>query len=341
MALPFQPPVSPMLARLESELPRGKGWLYEPKWDGFRAIVFREDGDVEVFSRDARPLGRYFPELLPALSQALPGACVVDGEIVIATAEGLDFDALLQRIHPAASRIQRLAAETPAAFVLFDILAEGSEDLRGAPLVERRGRLESLVPDSTFTDPRRPPSDVLLTPQTPDAEVASSWLEGLEVAGLDGVVAKQATLPYVAGERVMVKVKRLRTADCVVGGYRPSRSGRGVGSLLLGLYDRAGILHFVGHTSSFTARERHEVLERLRPFESGESFGRGRTPGGPSRWSAGRDPSYVSLEPRLVCEVAFDHLQGGRFRHGTRFLRWRPDLDPRGCTFDQLAPGRG
>ncbi|MGQ0668540.1 MAG: ATP-dependent DNA ligase [Actinomycetota bacterium] len=338
MTLPFGPPVPPMLAKLEREIPRGDGWLYEPKWDGFRAIVFRDGDRVHIQSRDSRPLERYFPELAPALRDALPAGCVVDGEVIVAGPEGLDFDSLQLRIHPAESRVRKLSAEIPASFVAFDLLAEGGEDLRSRPLAERRTRLvEALGLKAT----ERLPSGrttVLLTPQTDDADEAEGWFERLERIGLDGVIAKRADQPYIPGQRVMVKVKHRRTAECVVGGYRLAKSGDGVGSLLLGLYDDGGVLHYVGHTSAFNTRERRAVLEELRPLEGGESFGPGRTPGGPSRWTGGRDPAYVSIEPRLVCEVTYDHLQGERFRHATGFVRWRPDRRPRDCTFDQLGP---
>lgn len=319
-----------MLARLQGEIPRGEGWCYEPKWDGFRAVVFRDRDRLHISSRNTQPLERYFPELVTLLADALPPRCVVDGEIVIVGPSGLDFDALLQRIHPAASRVALLAGQTPASFVAFDLLAVADDDLTGLPFSRRRATLEACVKEG---------SRVFLTPQTADHEEAATWFERFEGAGLDGVVAKGSDLRYLPGERVMVKVKHSRTADCVVGGYRLSKSGDGIGSLLLGLH-RDGVLHHVGHTSSFTATQRREMLEALRPLEGEDSFGEGRTPGGPSRWTQGRDMSWFSLEPRLVCEVAFDHLQGARFRHATRFLRWRPDKDPEECTFDQLAPPR-
>jgi ATP-dependent DNA ligase len=319
-----------MLAELRSDIPSGEGWRYEPKWDGFRAVVFRDGPTTEIRSRNGQDLTRYFPELLPALEAAVPGRAVVDGEVVIAGPQALDFDALLQRIHPARSRIERLAKQTPASFVAFDLLADGDEDLRGSSLLARRKALERLL---------RPGPRVLLTPQATSAEVARHWFEAFEGAGLDGVIAKRADLPYVEGERVMVKVKHERTADCVVGGYRPHKHG-GVGSLLLGLHDGDGVLHHVGHTSAFSARIRKELMEVLAPLEGGTSFGEGRTPGGPSRWAQGRDTAWVPVRPTLVCEVKFDHLQGDRFRHAARFLRWRPDKTPAECTFAQLRPPR-
>ena len=341
MALPFGPPLAPMLAKLEREIPRGGGWLYEPKWDGFRAIVFRGDSDVRIQSRDSRPLERYFPELAPALGEAFPPGAVVDGEIILAGERGLDFDALQLRLHPAESRIRKLAVEIPASFVAFDLLAEDGEDLRSRPLSERRSRLAALLRSEGSEHLPGGQTTVLLTPQTDDPDEAAGWFERLEGIGLDGIVAKRADGRYVAGKRVMVKVKHQRTADCVAVGYRLSKSGDGVGSLLLGLFDDTGVLHFVGHTSAFRAHERRELLERLRPLKSEESFGPGRSPGGPSRWSAGRDPAFVSLERKLVCEVTYDHLQGDRFRHAAGFVRWRPDRDPRDCTFDQLEGRRG
>ena len=341
MGLPFGPPVAPMLAKLEREIPRGEGWRYEPKWDGFRAIVFREGSDVRIQSRDARPLERYFPELVAPLRQAFPPNSVVDGEIILAGEQGLDFDALQLRLHPAESRIRKLAAEIPASFVAFDLLAEDGEDLRPLSLTERRSRLETLLGNEASEHLPSGTTVILLTPQADDPDEAAGLFERLERIGLDGIVAKRADGAYAPGKRVMVKVKHRRTADCVVVGYRLSKSGDGIGSLLLGLYDGPGVLHFVGHTSAFRARARRELLERLRPLESDEGFGAGRSPGGPSRWSAGRDPSFVSLEPKLVCEVTYDHLQGDRFRHATGFVRWRPDRGPRDCTFDQLEGRRG
>ena len=329
MTLPIQVPVKPMLAQLEEGIPRGAGWRYEPKWDGFRAVVFRDQDSFELQSRNGQPLQRYFPELVESLAEALPKQCVLDGEIIVPGPNGLDFDALLQRIHPAASRVKLLAAQTPSSFVAFDLLALGNEDLRSRPFDERRRLLERAVPGT----PR-----VFVTPQTENPATAESWFTRFEGAGLDGVVAKRGDLLYVEGERVMVKVKHSRTADCVVGGYRVSKDGKGVGSLLLGLYDETGLLHHVGHTSGLSAKERRELRARLAPLEGGESFGRGRTPGGPSRWSQGRDMSWIAVTPKLVCEVAFDHLQGARFRHAARFLRWRTDKPPLECTYDQLAP---
>jgi len=331
MAFTLQPPIEPMLARATDEIPAGRDLLYEPKWDGFRTLVYRDGERVHLQSRKGQPMERYFPELLEPLRSALPDGAVADGELVVAGPQALDFDALLLRVHPAASRVAKLSRETPATFVAFDLLALRDRDLRALPFAERRRLLEQTL---------RPSGRVLLTPQTDDPGVARRWFAQFEGAGLDGVVAKLATLPYAAGERVMWKIKHERTADCVVGGYRVASKGGGVGSLLLGLYDDACVLHYVGHTSSMPAKERTGLRERLRALEGGPSFGAGRTPGGPSRWSQGRDLAWIPLRPELVCEVRFDQLQGDRFRHAAGFLRWRPDRDPRSCTFAQLEPPR-
>ena len=340
MKLPVMPPVAPMLAKLARALPEGEGVLYEPKWDGFRCIVFRDGAEVELGSRNERPLTRYFPELADPLRRELPERCVLDGEIVIAGARGLDFDALLQRIHPAASRVRLLADTTPASFVAFDLLALDDRDLRGEPFAERRRMLAEALAAA-----RAP---IHLTPATTDRSVAADWFDRFEGAGLDGVVAKRPDIPYREGERVMVKVKHERTADCVVAGFRWHKEGGTVGSLLLGLYDGDGRLHHVGVTASFTAARRRQLLEELaahRVDDTGdhpwaEWAGPGaagtRMPGGQSRWNAKRDLSWEPLRPELVCEVAYDHLQGDRFRHGTTFRRWRPDREARSCTYDQL-----
>jgi ATP-dependent DNA ligase len=323
-----------MLAKLVSELPEADGLRYEPKWDGFRSIVFRSGDEIELSSRNSRPLTRYFPELAESLKAALPERCVVDGEIVIAGAEGLDFEALLQRIHPAESRIARLAVETPASFVAFDLLAEGTENLCAAPFAERRARLETLLAGRGAADAVR------VTPQTQDVAQAADWLERFEGAGLDGVVAKSPELPYRPGARVMWKIKHERTADCVVAGYREHKQG-GVGSLVLGLYDRDGVLHHVGVCSSFSAKRRKELIEELAPvaLDDGEEHpwhgGHGSGPTA-SRWKSDADLAMHALRPTLVCEVAYDHRQGDRFRHATSFRRWRPDRDAPSCTFDQL-----
>jgi ATP-dependent DNA ligase len=336
------PPIEPMLAKLATEIPPPGTFLYEPKWDGFRAIVFRGGDDVYIQSRDLRPLDRYFPELHDALIAGLPNGSVVDGEIVIATAHGLDFDALQMRLHPAASRVAKLAKETPSSFVAFDALAADGEDLRELPQVDRRARLERLLAKA------KPP--VHLTPMTRDRAQAVEWLNRFEGAGLDGVVAKPMELTYQPGKRAMIKIKHERTADCVVAGFRWHKAGRNelVGSLLLGLYDEKGQLHHVGVTSSFTMAMRRQLADELEPLrkdaltdhpwrdwaDAGEHGT--RMPGGQSRWSAGKDLSWEPLRIERVCEVKYDHMQGDRFRHAAVFLRWRSDKPPRDCRYDQL-----
>lgn len=339
MQLPVMPPVSPMLAKLSREMPEAEGLIYEPKWDGFRCIVFRDGAEVELGSRNERPLTRYFPELVDALLASLPGRCVLDGEIVIAGPSGLDFDALLQRIHPAASRIKLLASLTPASFVAFDMLASDDRDLRAEPFGTRRSALEGALGDV------KPP--VYLTPATSDSAVARDWFSRFEGAGLDGVVAKPVELSYREGERVMLKVKHERTADCVVGGFRWHKDGGGVGSLLLGLYDGGGALHHVGVASGFAVSLRKSLVDDLasyrledpqgHPWEAMAHEGDAtRKPGSPSRWNAGKDLSWQAVSPHLVCEVGYDHLQGDRFRHATSFRRWRPDREPASCSYGQL-----
>lgn len=327
------PPIEPMLAKLTEAIPDGEGWIYEPKWDGFRCIVFFDGTSAYLQSRDLKPLARYFPELAEALPKVLPRPLVLDGEVVIMSARGLDFDALQLRIHPAESRVRKLAAETPSAFVAFDILADGDEDLRGTAFSLRRERLEAA-----FAGIAAP---AFLTPATRDAAVAADWFERFEGAGFDGVIAKPVSGTYQPGKRAMAKIKHLRTVDCVIGGYRWAKGEENVaiGSLLLGLYDESGVLHYVGHTSSFNASERREWAQRLQPLVSDDEsvgFGQGRTPGGVSRWSSGKDTSWVRLRPELVCEVTFDYLQGERFRHASTFKRMRSDKAPRACTFDQF-----
>jgi ATP-dependent DNA ligase len=339
---PLDPPIEPMLAKLATELPRGDGWLFEPKWDGFRAIVFRDRDRIYIQSRDLKPLDRYFPELAPSFRDTLPARCVVDGEIVIATAHGLDFDALQMRLHPAASRVQKLAAETPASFVAFDLLAEDDHDLRPHPQAERRRRLEEALP--------RTSGAVRLTPCRRERGIAEEWFHRFEGAGLDGVVAKHESTTYQPGKRAMVKVKHVRTADCVVAGFRWHKQGPGtlVGSLLLGLYDDAGTLHHVGVTSAFRTDVRRRLAEELAPLRADAlashpwrdwmdvANGAVRMPGAQSRWSAGKDLSWEPLRIERVCEVTYDHLQGARFRHATIFVRWRPDKRPADCRYDQL-----
>src|SRR5262245_17615687 len=336
------PPIEPMLAAVADNLPASAGFLFEPKWDGFRAIVFRGTGEVFIQSRDLRPLDRYFPELHDVFLGTLPDGCVLDGEIGIATPHGLDFDALQLRLHPAASRVAKLAKETPAAFVGFDLLAVESRDLRGSTQRERRALLEHLLAGV------KPP--VYLTPMTEDRSVASEWLERFEGAGLDGVIAKPADGIYQPGKRAMFKIKHARTADCVVAGFRWHKSGNDkIGSLLLGLYDSAGRLHHVGVTSSFTMAARKELALELEPLRrdalkehpwrewaDAAGWDMTRMPGGQSRWSAGKDLSWEPLRIERVCEVKYDHLQGPRFRHGAVFQRWRPDKEPSQCRYDQL-----
>lgn len=329
-----------MLAKLVDRIPVADGFLYEPKWDGFRAIVFRDAREIYIQSRDLRPFNRYFPDLHDALVDLLPDNCVVDGEIVIATPQGLDFDALQMRLHPAASRVKKLAAEMPASFVAFDLLAVAGTDIRDLPQGERRLRLEAALAGA------RPP--LYVTPVTRDATQAQQWLRDFEGAGLDGVMVKPVEAPYQPGKRAMFKVKHARTADCVVAGFRWHRALEGaVGSLLLGLYDDDGHLHHVGVTSAFTAAARKQLateLEPLRrealahhPWRDWAAGGDGvRMPGGQSRWSQGKDLSWEPLRIERVCEVKYDHLQGDRFRHAAVFLRWRDDKPPADCRYDQL-----
>jgi ATP-dependent DNA ligase len=331
-----------MLARIAESLPSEPGFLFEPKWDGFRAIVFRTPQQTLLQSRELKPLNRYFPELETALHAALPKGCVLDGEIVVASPRGLDFDALQQRIHPAASRIAKLAVETPARFVAFDLLGAGGRSTMALPQAERRVRLERLIGGA------KPP--LHLTPMTRDRREAERWLAQFEGAGFDGVVAKLETAAYQPGKRAMLKIKHVRTADCVVAGFRWYKDRTdAVGSLLLGLYDDAGVLQHVGVTSSFTLAMRQQLLQELAPLREGALEAhpwrdRGgvvagdaqRMPGAQSRWSGGKDLSWQPLRPERVCEVKYDHLQGNRFRHATVFVRWRPDKPPRDCRYDQL-----
>jgi ATP-dependent DNA ligase len=348
MRLPFEPPIEPMLAKPVDELPKDDGWLFEPKWDGFRAIVFRDGDEVFTQSRDLKPLDRYFPELAAPLKASLPQRCVVDGEVVIARDGELDFEALLLRIHPAASRVNMLATETPASFVAWDLLALDDDDLRKVPQAERRTRLEQLLVGV------EPP--VHLTPATTDRATGSDWFDRFEGAGLDGVVAKRLDAPYQPGKRAMLKIKHARTADCVVAGFRWHKNGPGthIGSLLLGLYDDGGRLHHVGITSSFSWERRAALTKELEPlrqdatdghpwaewaewagFGSADASGQ-RLPGATSRWNRGKDLSWEPLRIERVAEVAYDHLQGDRFRHATTFKRWRPDKPPDACRYDQL-----
>jgi ATP-dependent DNA ligase len=343
MTLPVSPPVSPMLSKSAESLPSDEGWWFEPKWDGFRCIVFRDGDEVELGSRNERPLTRYFPEILGPLRDVLPERAVVDGELIIPgkSGRGLDFEALLQRIHPAEKRVRLLAEQTPSAFVAFDLLAVGDRSLMDMPFVDRRRALEKAMASA--------PPWVFLTPITADRTLADDWFARFEGAGLDGVMAKRGELGYRPGERVMIKVKHHRTADCVVAGYRVHKDGNGVGSLLLGLYDHAGVLHHIGVASSFTAARRRELLEEFAPLVATEldehpwrewaiasAHETARLPGAQSRWNAKKDLSFVALRLELVAEVAFDQMQGDRLRHAGKFVRWRPDRDPASCQYEQL-----
>ncbi len=340
MALPFDAPIDPMLAKNATKLPTDEGWLFEPKWDGFRCLVFRDGDDVELWSRSRKPLTRYFPELLDPLRAALPERAVVDGEVIVAIDGALDFDALGQRIHPADSRVRMLAETTPADFVAFDVLAVGDEDLRPTPFGQRRERLVELLGDA-----RAP---IHVTPATDDPAVGRDWFERFEGAGLDGVIGKPVADPYAEGKRTLLKLKHQRTADVVVAGYRIHKSGEGVGSLILGLYDDGRLQH-IGVASSFTAKKRVALLDELAPHHvddvsghpwqewlEAEAHADQRMPGAPSRWSGGRDASWIPLDATQVAEVTFNQLSGGRLRHPAKFLRWRTDREPTSCTYDQL-----
>ena len=336
MKLPVMPPVKPMLAKSVAEVPIGDGFVYEPKWDGFRCIVFRDGDEVELGSRNEKPLTRYFPEVVAAVKAQLPVRCVVDGEIVIAAGKGLDFEALLQRIHPADSRVRMLAETTPASFVAFDLLAIDDESLLDQPFAVRREKLEAALADAE--------APVHLTPATDDPATAKEWFELFEGAGLDGVVAKPTTGPYAPDKRTMFKIKHARTADCVVAGYRLHKSGPVVGSLMLGLYDDSGQLQHVGVAASFPMARRAQLIDELAPYLSdGEHPWLGdvvpeRNPNqaAGSRWNNGKDLSFVPLRPELVVEVAYDHMEGTRFRHTAQLKHFRPDRDPRSCTYAQL-----
>ena len=342
MELPVQPPIAPMLAKLARSIPTDPGLLYEPKFDGFRCIVFRDGDEIELASRNQRPFNRYFPELIPPLLAALPERCVVDGEIVVPASEGrgLDFDALQQRIHPAESRVRMLAEQTPSAFVAFDLLALGDDDHMQTPFGERRSLLEENLAVN---------ASVHLAPATTDPTVAERWFTRFEGAGLDGVMAKPLDGVYTPDKRTLVKVKHERTADCAVAGYRVHKDGEGVGSLLLGLYDDEGRLHHVGVCASFPAAMRRELLAELQPLTEDalvdhpwgewaemQAHSQQRMPGGFSRWNVNKDLSFVPLRVERVVEVTFGQLESGRFRHGVKFVRWRPDRTPESCGYDQL-----
>jgi ATP-dependent DNA ligase len=343
MDLPVMPPVKPMLAKAATSVPTGDGLFYEPKWDGFRCVVFRDGDEVELGSRNERPLTRYFPEVVAAVKANLPDRCVVDGEIVVPRGDRLHFEDLLQRIHPAESRINLLAGQTPASFVAFDLLALGDESLLETPFGERQARLRRALAHAA------PP--VYVSGITQDADTARRWFETFEGAGLDGVVAKSADLPYGPDQRLMIKVKHVRTADCVVAGFRWHKSGPVVGSLLLGLYDDSGDLQHIGVAASFPMKRRAELVEELAPYRAealdGHPWqdwanaqvrenGENRMPGAVSRWNAKKDLSWVPLRPELVVEVKYDQLEGRRLRHTGHFLRWRPDRNALSCTYDQL-----
>jgi ATP-dependent DNA ligase len=344
--LPVNPPLLPMLSKRVEELPDEGDWVFEPKWDGFRALVFRDGDEILIQSRDEKPLNRYFPELLDPLRSALPTRCVLDGEIVIVRENELDFDALQLRLHPAASRVNLLARQTPSSFVFFDLLCQGDRDLRGEPFEARRHQLKELLGST--------PPPIHLTPTTSDRSVAADWFRRFEGAGFDGVIAKSVSSAYEPNKRVMLKIKHERDCDCVVAGFRWHKKGDRtlVGSLLLGLFDDTGVLQHVGVCASFSTQKRRDLVDFLRPYredalaahpwnhwvehdpENGE-IGK-RMPGGQSRWSQGKDLSWEPLRPELVVEVAYDHMQGDRFRHTAQFRRWRNDKKPSDCTYAQL-----
>ena len=344
MSLPLQPPIRPMLAKRVDDIPDGDTWIFEPKWDGFRALIFRDGDDITIQSRDQKPLNRYFPELFAPLKTQLPERCALDGEIVIATSTGLDFDALQLRIHPAASRVKTLSEQIPASIVFFDLLCLGDRDLRAEPFESRRKELESLLASA------KPP--IHITPATRDTATAHDWFHRFEGAGLDGVMAKPIDGTYQPNKRTMLKVKHERDCDCVVAGFRwhKDAENEAIGSLLLGLYDATGALQHVGVCASFTQAKRRELVKFLEPYRANalenhpwrswaewmeESAGQ-RMPGGQSRWSQGKDLSWQPLRPELVVEVAYEHMQGTRFRHMAQFRRWRTDKPPTECTYAQI-----
>ena len=329
--VPFELPIVPMEAKVRTTWP-SDGWAFEPKWDGFRAIA-SNDATPRLDSRKQRPLLRYFPELVDVVA-SMPQGAVIDGEVLVVDHDHLAFDMLQQRIHPAASRINRLAVETPGTLIAFDLLALEGDDLRGRPFTERRERLVELMP--TLSPSWR------LTPSTRDVDAATRWFYEFEAAGCDGIVAKALEGTYVEGKREMLKFKHRRSVECVVGGYRVHKDGDKIGSLLLGLYAPEGELAFIGHCSGFSNHDRVELLAKFEAWGADDSFGEGvRRPGAESRWSAGKDLSWVSVRPGVVVEISYDQLTGDRFRHATRFERWRPDKDPADCTFDQLTRPTG
>jgi ATP-dependent DNA ligase len=331
MTLPIRAPYMPMEAQSVEEIPEGDNWQYEPKWDGFRCIVFRDGAKVELQSKAGQPLARYFPDLVAAFLEVKPERFVLDGEIVVPEGSALSFDALLQRIHPAESRIRKLAAETPASFIAFDLLVdERGQLLAKKPLETRRAALEKFAAKNLASS-----ETIMLSPATRELKVVKRWFDNVGGA-LDGVIAKEAGASYMTGERAgMVKIKRLRTVDCVIGGFRYASKGAVIGSILLGLYDRAGLLHHVGFCSGFNAKQKKELTPKLEALIKPPGF-TGQAPGGPSRWSTERSAEWKPLANKLVVEVQYDHFTGGRFRHGTRFLRWRPDKAPKQCTLDQV-----
>ena len=333
MSLPIKPPFLPMEARTVDEIPAGDGWQFEPKWDGFRCLAFRDGNKVKLQSKSGQPLERYFPELVEALLTVRAGRFVLDGEIIVAVDGALSFDDLLQRIHPAESRIRKLSVETRAQLIVFDLLVDDSGDsLVRQTLEERRPALEKF--SKRFL---RDNSTIRLSPATEDPATVRRWFKAVG-SGLDGIVAKRLDMPYMSGERTgMMKVKHKRTADCVVGGFRYAEKAKVIGSMLLGLYDDDGLLHHVGFTSSFTAKQREELTPKLEKLIKPPGF-TGQAPGGPSRWSTKRSAEWQPLAPKLVIEVEYDHFTGGRFRHGTKLMRWRPDKAPSQCTLDQVGP---
>jgi ATP-dependent DNA ligase len=336
MKLPIQPPFPPMEALSVQEIPEGDEWQYEPKWDGFRCVVFRDGDEVALQSKAGQPLARYFPELVEAVKGLAAARFVFDSEIAIPIGQKLSFDSLQLRLHPAESRIRKLAKETPAIMIVFDLLVdEDGSSLIDRPLAERRARLQALAANQF-----KPEGQIFLSPATTDVKIARKWFSN-PGESLDGIIAKLLDAPYQSGERAgMQKIKQIRTVDCVVGGFRYGTSSKLMGSLLLGLYDDAGLLHHVGFCSAIKAAEKPELTRKLEGLRKSPGF-TGRAPGGPSRWSTERSGEWQPLAPKLVVEVAYDHLTGGRFRHGTRFIRWRPDKAPEQCTFDQVEQGGG